>query len=368
MNLKEYQGEEIFKSNGIKTQEGFVISDISQINDKISKINTDEYTIKAQILTGGRGKAGGIKFATRDNLKDVAGSILGKEIKGIKVKELLIAEKISFLKEVYVAITVNRAEKGLTLIISLEGGMDIEELAKKDPKKIIKIPMTEFSEEMIKRRIKNFKQSDELIDIIKKLHKIMLNYDAELVEINPLAVTSEGLIALDSKIIIDDNALFRHPEFIHQKKEQLTAIEKKANEFDIQYVELDGDIAIIGNGAGLVMATLDVLAYYGGRPANFLDVGGGASVEQMEKSLEICMMKRPKGIFINIFGGITRCDFIAQGLVDYTKKYLIDIPMAVRLIGTNEKEGQKILQKNNIATLPSMEECAKKIVELVKCR
>src|SRR3989338_5694566 len=354
MNLKEYQGKEIFSNNGINVPNGFVIRDISEIKEM------DNCVVKAQVLTGGRGKAGGVKLATKENLKEVAASILGMNIKGLKVNEVLIEERIEIKKEIYAAITVNRAEKGLSLIVSLDGGVDIEELAAKHPEKIIKLPINEVDEIKIRKSIK-FEHIDELIEIIRRLREISEKYDAELVEINPLALTPKGLIAADSKIIIDDNALFRHPEYIGKKKEQLTDIEKQANEIDIQYVELDGDIAIIGNGAGLVMATLDVISHYGGKPANFLDVGGGASVEQMEKSLEICMLKKPNGIFVNIFGGITRCDYIAQGLVDYIKKNSLDVPMVVRLIGTNEKEGQSI-KNAGINSLSSMEECAKKIV------
>ena len=367
MNLKEYQGKAIFEKSGIKIPKGFVIQKISDIEKNLSSLSSEEYVVKAQILVGGRGKAGGIKLATKDKLKDISKSMLNRQIKGLKVKELLIEEKLNILKEIYLSIIVNRAEKCFTLILSLKGGMDIEELANTNPEEIIRIPVSDFSESVIKDRIKE-DYVEELVNIIKNLWKIMKDYDAELVEINPLVLTPDGLVAADSKIILDDNALFRHPEFIEKKKEALTEIEKKANEYCIQYVELDGDIAIIGNGAGLVMATLDVIAHYNGKPANFLDVGGGASVEQMEKSLEICMLKKPKGIFINIFGGITRCDFIAKGLVDYIAKNSIGVPMVVRLIGTNEKEGQEILKKANISSLPSMEECAKKIVELVRCQ
>ena len=366
MNLKEYQGKEIFSKNGIKVPNGFVVSDIAQIKEKISSIK-DKCVVKAQVLTGGRGKAGGVKLATKENANEIAGSILGMSIKGLRVNEVLIEERMEIQREIYVSIAINRAEKGLTLIVSLDGGVDIEELSSKHPEKIIKLPINEIDEGKIREKIR-FEHIDELIEIIKRLRAISEKYDAELVEINPLALTPKGLIAADSKIIIDDNALFRHPEYIGKKKEQLTDIEKQANEIDIQYVELDGDIAIIGNGAGLVMATLDVIAHYGGRAANFLDVGGGASVEQMEKSLEICMLKKPKGIFVNIFGGITRCDYIAQGLVSYIKKNSLGVPMVVRLIGTNEKEGQAILKNAGIASLSSMEECAQKIVELSKCQ
>ncbi|MBW3021687.1 ADP-forming succinate--CoA ligase subunit beta, partial [Candidatus Woesearchaeota archaeon] len=211
---------------------------------------------------------------------------------------------------------------------------------------------------------KEIKNKEEIIEIIKNLNRLMKEFDCELVEINPLVLSNGEYIAADSKVVLDDNALYRHPEF--KKEEELTDIEKKAAEHGLQYVELDGDIAIIGNGAGLVMSTLDVLKHFGGKPANFLDVGGGASVSVMEKSLEIVLMKKPKGVFINIFGGITRCDEIAQGLVNYIKNNNIEIPMVVRMIGTNEEGGERILNQNGIKSLDSMEECAKNIVEMTK--
>ena len=366
MKLKEYQGKAIFKKNGIRIQEGFPVNSVDEIQGKLSELDSSEYVIKAQVLVGGRGKSGGVKFATKEDIEDVAKSILGMDLKGEKVDQILVCEKLDFLGELYVSIVVNRVEKGLTLIVSLEGGVDIEELAKTSPSKVIKMPMSEFSPGSLMEKLKGFEHATELVDIVEKLAKSMVESDAELVEINPLAITPKGLVAADSKVIIDDNALFRHPEFTSQKESELTPIEKEANKAGVAYVELDGNIAIIGNGAGLVMATLDAIGHYGGKPANFLDVGGGASVEKMEKSLEICMKKDPKGIFINIFGGITRCDNIAQGLVDYISKNEIKIPMVVRLIGTNEAEGQKILTENKIDTLATMGECAEKIVSLVK--
>lgn len=348
MRLKEYQGMEIFAKNGISVPKNFLITNPDQIKKAF-----EECTVKAQILIGSRGKLGAIKFATKNNVKEVASELLGKEFKGLKVEEVLVEERIHPLKEIYVAITVNRVEKNLTLLVSSEGGVEIEELAKKSPEKIMKLPADS---------LKEFDVDNKLKKVLKKMHKIMLKYDAQLVEINPLAETRKGYVALDAKIILDDNALYRHPEF----KGQYTEIEEKAHKHNIQYVELDGDIAIIGNGAGLVMATLDLVSHFNGKPADFLDVGGGATVEKMEESLEISMLKKPKGIFVNIFGGITKCDIIAEGIVDYLKRHSIDIPLVVRLIGTNEAEGKKILSDNNIHCLDSMEECAMKIVELVK--
>ncbi|MBW3003188.1 ADP-forming succinate--CoA ligase subunit beta [Candidatus Woesearchaeota archaeon] len=363
MKLKEYQGKELFRRYGIKTPEGYVVSSVDDVKEQPG-------VVKVQVLVGGRGKAGGIKVANADNIKDICQELLNMEIKGLKVKELLIEEKINIEKELYLSITVNRGDKCFTLIFSEEGGVDIESVPKE---KIVKVNFYDIDDviDEIKNKIndnrtinKEIKNKEEIIEIIKNLNRLMKEFDCELVEINPLVLSNGEYIAADSKVVLDDNALYRHPEF--KKEEELTDIEKKAAEHGLQYVELDGDIAIIGNGAGLVMSTLDVLKHFGGKPANFLDVGGGASVSVMEKSLEIVLMKKPKGVFINIFGGITRCDEIAQGLVNYIKNNNIEIPMVVRMIGTNEEGGERILNENGIKSLDSMEECAKNIVEMTK--
>ncbi len=375
MDLKEHQGKAILRENGIPVLPGIVVTDADTIGEKINSLRGEELVVKAQVLTGGRGKAGGIKIVKRDNVQGAVSELIGKDIRGFLVKEVLIEEKASLLREIYVSLAVNRVEKCLSLILCMEGGVAIEELSAKSPEKIFKFPIHSSNDlspldSFISGSIGSLGLRpgvlQQLTDIIRKLYSVAVRYDAELVEINPLGVTERGLIALDAKFVIDDNALFRHPEFSSGKQESLTEIERAANASGIQYVELDGDIAIIGNGAGLVMATLDVLHHYGGKPANFLDVGGGASVEVMEKSLELCMMKKPKGIFINIFGGITRCDFIAQGIVDFVGRKSIGVPLVVRMIGTNEREGQKILESRGISSLSSMEDCAKKIVELVE--
>lgn len=349
MKLLEHEGKTIFKKYGIEVPEGAVVSSADDVD--VSK----DVVVKAQVLVGGRGKAGGIKFASSD-VKEVVNSVLKLEIKGEKVKEVLVEEKLDIEQEIYLAVAVDRNAKCLTLLYSEEGGVDIEQLAVSSPDKVLKIP--------IKDNNAFDKLPEDIKPVAEKLYRISKDLDAELVEINPLVKCKGKLVAADSKIIIDDNALFRHPEF--SKKENLTEIEKLAVRSGLQYVELKGNIAIIGNGAGLVMATLDILDYFGGRPANFLDIGGGASVEKMEKALGIILMKKPKAVFINIFGGITRCDDIASGLINYVKSKGITIPMVVRLIGTNEEEGKKILNDNNISSLDSMEECAKKVVELVR--
>lgn len=348
MKLKEYEGKEIFQKYGIKTPDSFLITDPEQIKEIRGKV-----VLKAQVLEGGRGKSGLIQFATKKNVKEKAEEIFSKG-----VKEILVEERVKAKKEYYISITIDRLEKKPLLIFSSKGGVDIEELAEKYPKKIKKYYINEnFSPTEISKKIKIES------GLVAKIYQIFKDYDAELVEINPLAVTKKGVLALDSKIIIDDNALYRH-EF--KKDESLTEIEKKANEAGLSYVELDGNIGIIGNGAGLVMSTLDVVNHYGGKVANFLDVGGGASKEKMEKAMELVLVKKPKGIFINIFGGITRCDEIAKGLVEYKEKHKLKIPLVIRMIGTNEEEAKRILEENKIHFIDSMEEGAKKIIELIK--
>ncbi|MEA3430127.1 MAG: ATP-grasp domain-containing protein [Nanoarchaeota archaeon] len=351
MKLKEYQGKDLFRKYGIKVPEGYVISSIDELHDE------KEAIVKVQLLVGGRGKAGGIKVASAANIKEICTELFNSKIKELPVKELLIEDKVDIEKELYLSITINRADKCLTLIFSEAGGVDIESVPKDQ---IVKINFFKIEDavEDINKKINN----EKIIEIIMNLHKLMTELDCELVEINPLFLSEGKYIAGDSKVILDDNALYKHPEF--KKEEELTEIEKKATEYGLQYVELDGDIAIIGNGAGLVMSTLDVLKYFGGKPANFLDVGGGASVEKMERSLEIVLMKNPKGVFINIFGGITRCDEIAQGLVNYVNNNNVEVPVVVRMIGTNEKEGLQILKQAGIESLDSMEDCAKKIIEM----
>jgi succinyl-CoA synthetase beta subunit len=385
MRLKEYQGKELFNKYNIRIPDGFVISDNDDVDEKIDKnignINRYNLVVKSQLLIGGRGKAGLIKFCNKKNIKKTIKELLNKKVGKESIKELLIEEKLNIKKEFYLSLTLNRTDKNITLIFSKEGGKDIEELSEKYPDKTIKVPINSklslnisnkkisienyYNKKLLKNNQSIKKLDIELWNIVKKLYQIMIDYDTELVEINPLVLSHNKLIAVDSKIIIDDNALFRHPEFVDKRQEELADIEKKASKYGLEYVELDGNIAVIGNGAGLVMATLDVLDYFNGKPANFLDIGGGASIDKMEKALEIVLMKNPKGVFINIFGGITRCNDIAKGIVNYIKKNRINIPMVIRMIGTNEDEGRAILNKNNIHALDSMEECAKKIVRLV---
>jgi len=348
MKLKEYQGKEIFHKFGIRIPDSFLITDSEQIKEI-----KGEKVLKAQVLHGKRGKSGLIQFADEKNIKEKAEEMLKKD-----VKEILVEEKLKYEKEYYLSITIDRTEKKAKLIFSSEGGMEIEELADKNPEKIKKYPI---DENISLKDIAKETGIDKII--LEKLLRIFNECDAELVEINPLCSTEKGFVALDSKIIIDDNALYRQ-EF--KKDEGLTDIEKKAKEHGLNYVELKGNIGVIGNGAGLVMSTLDVIKYFNGEVSNFLDIGGGADKEKMEKAIELVLIKNPKGIFINIFGGITRCDDIAEGIVAYKKKNDLSIPMVIRMIGTNEEKAKDILEKNNIHFIDSMEKGAKKIVELVK--
>lgn len=366
MKLKEYEGKELFRKYRLAVPAGFTATTPDEVMDGLDQLKGDEVVLKAQVLVGGRGKAGGIKICRKEKAEQVARNMLGIRIKGEPVLELLVEEKLKIDQEMYLSFTVSRAERGLVLLFSLEGGVDIEELAKKSPEKIARISMTEFDDKAVLQDLKWLDCGKELFGIVRALHALMVSEDAQLVEINPLVVSEGAVIAADSKVIIDDNSLYRHEGYAKQKELELTGLEAEAREAGLQYVELDGDIAIIGNGAGLVMATLDVIAHFGGRPANFLDVGGGASVEKMEAALDIALSKPVKGLFINVFGGITRCDDIANGLVNYRDEKKIAVPMVVRLIGTNEKKGRTILKKNGISALDSMEKGAKKIVELTK--
>jgi succinyl-CoA synthetase beta subunit len=350
MILKESEAKKIFQKYGIAIPDGILVSDVNEIAQYLECLKSDDLIVKAQVLSGSRGKRGLILSAAKENVAEKAKELLGKEVDGEKIEQVLIEEKIPAEKELFLSLTIDKAEKSVILLFSEQGGVDIEELTEK----IIKVPIEKYKEEI---------KDEKLIPLIEAMHKLMKELDAELVEINPLVLVEGKLIAADAKIRIDDNSLFRHPEF----EEKKSGLETKAKEAGLNYVELEGNIAVIGNGAGLVMATLDILANFGGKPANFLDVGGGASVEKMEKALEIALLKPDvKGIFINIFGGITRCDEIAEGIVNYTKKNKISIPIVVRMIGTNEAKGKDILSKAKIHCLASMEECAKKIGELVK--
>ena len=364
MKLHEYQAKEIFASYGIPIQKGTVIDRPGQV-DEIAL--TYPVVLKAQVLVGGRGKAGGIKLAaTPAEAREKARQILGITIKGETVRRLLVAEAADIGAEYYLAFTVDRAARRLVVIGSAAGGIDIEEVARTTPEKIVKMhidPFTGFypyhAREIGRKLGFDGKHLLQFTAIAHSLSRICTEMDAELVEINPLAIASTALLAVDAKLIIDDNATYRHDGL--PRNEELTELEVAAKSQDLSYVELDGDVAIIGNGAGLVMSTLDMIAHFGGRPANFLDVGGGATTENMAHAMNIVLRKPGvRSLFINIFGGITRCDDIAHAIASQPPS----VPMVVRLTGTNEAEGRRILNDASIHAYLDPEAAAQEAVQL----
>ncbi len=362
MKLHEYQAKEIFASYGIPIQKGTVIDRPEQIDEVSLKYPV---VLKAQVLVGGRGKAGGIKLAKdAAEAREKAGVILGMDIKGEKVHRLLVAEAADIGAEYYLAFTVDRGARRLVVIGSAAGGIDIEEVARTTPEKIARMHIDPFvgfqpyhARELGRKLGFEGKLFLQFATIAHNLSRICTDMDAELAEINPLAIAGGALLAVDAKLIIDDNATYRHDGL--PRNEELTELEQAAKSQDLSYVELDGDVAIIGNGAGLVMSTLDMIAHFGGRPANFLDVGGGATTENMAHAMSIVLRKPGvRALFINIFGGITRCDDIARAIASQPPK----IPMVVRLTGTNEEDGRKILQDARIHAYIDPEAAAQEAV------
>ncbi len=332
--------------------------------------------IKSQILVAGRGKAGGIKPASDPSeAYEVSKNLLGATIKGIKVTSVLVVEAVKPQKELYLGFTVDRARRKIALIASGEGGIDLEELARSKPDKIFRREIDpvmglhgfEARDAAVEIGLAG-KTASDFVSICQKMYSIFERVDADLLESNPLAIGGEtgSLVALDSRITVDDNAIFRHPEY-QQVDEELTPLEREATAAGLAYVQLDGDIGIIGNGAGLVMATLDVVAHFGGRPANFLDMGGGSKADDVYKAVKICLeQENLKSVFLNVLGGITKCDEVANGLVRALKESSNKVPFVVRMVGTNEEEGRRILAESGIAYLDSMEEAAEATVRISK--
>jgi len=337
------------------------------------------FAIKAQVLVAGRGKAGGILFAnSAAEAEEAAKKLLNMQIKGIPVRSVLVEEKINIKKELYFGIATDRFCQCYFTIASAVGGMEIEEIASESPEKIIKLPINpmhgfhSFHARQIARKMGyTGNQLSELGRIFESLYRVGMDYDAELIEMNPLVETADGkFVAADARIIIDDNALFRHPEYkkrLLESEGEFSLQEIEAMKNDLAYVKLDGNIGVIGNGAGLVMATLDTIQYYKGKPANFLDVGGGAPAEKIATALKIVVSDpEVKVLFVNILGGITRCDEVAKGILEAKAKVGGTKPMVIRLVGTNEEEGKQILTEAGIPVLESMEEAAQKAVQISK--
>ena len=387
MNIHEHQAKEILKEFGAPVSKGIFILSADKIKEEIKNLKSKEYVLKAQIHAGGRGKAGGVKLIK--NLKDLeseAKKMMGKTLvthqtgpEGKEVKRLYIEEASDILKEFYLSCLIDRETSKIAFISSTEGGMDIEKVASENPDKIItnKIELKDEgpSDSEIEKIITIFEfnpdQKKIAKDLIRSLYRIIIEKDANLIEINPLIITKENkIICLDAKMNFDDNAIFRRPEILKLRdlnEEEPAEIE--ASKFDLAYIKLDGSIGCMVNGAGLAMATMDIIKLYGEEPANFLDVGGGASKEKVEAAFKLILSdKSVKGILINIFGGIMRCDILAQGVLDAAKEMNLSVPLVVRLAGTNFKEGKKILDESNLKILSAsdLNDAAKKIVEAIK--
>ena len=386
MNIHEHQAKKLLKEFGAPVPNGVYGFSVDEILKKSKLLKTEKYVLKAQIHAGGRGKAGGITIANSlDELKLAANQLFGKILithqtgpKGKKVERLYVEEASNIDKEFYLSCLVDRKSSKIAFISSVQGGMDIEETAKRTPEKIITTKVdfnNEISEADCEKIIRVFNleydAKDQGLELIKCIYKMFKEKDASLVEINPLILTKENnIVCLDAKVILDDNAIFRHPDHLELrdlKEEEPTEIE--ASKHGLSYIKLDGNIGCMVNGAGLAMATMDIIKLYGQTPANFLDVGGGASKEKVSSALKIILSdKNVKGILINIFGGIMRCDILATGVVEAAKEIKIDLPIVIRLAGTNVEEGNKILRdsKLKIITASNLSDAAEKIVEIVK--
>ena len=374
MNLFEYQGKRLYKDFSIPTPKSIFVSSISSISDN-HDLNYP-LVVKAQVQVGGRGKAGGIKVANNfEELIEYSNEILGMDIKGHIVESLLIEEASTIQEEYYISFTLDRSAKKYLMMLSSKGGMDIEEVAENNPDDLIKLyisPSEGLNTEVVNKAIKDSKLNkdfnDELNDVISKLYNLFVESDCDLVEVNPLAITNKGVSALDSKVSLDMNAVYRHDNFIDIEKEiPIPVSEQFAKEKNLNFIKLEGSVGIIGNGAGLVMSTLDVVSEYGGKAANFLDIGGGAKAETVTAALEVLESEdNVKSVLINIFGGITRCDLVAEGIVEATKGKDLKWPIIVRLDGTNSKEGLAILLENSnekITISSSMDDAAKLAVK-----
>jgi len=332
--------------------------------------------LKAQVLVGGRGLAGGVRISERpEEAYAIAEELLSTSIRGEKVEKLLVEERVCINKELYLSLTIDRAARRVAYLVSEMGGVEIEELARKYPEKIHKVyvdPSVGYVDYMAREALQVLKLPwtalQDVANIMKAMYRVMVDYEAELVEFNPLALTCDGkLVALDAKIIIDDNSLYKHPELQRFYYRELSEYERRAKELEFSYVELDGDIGVISNGAGLTMATMDSIFYYGGRPANFLDIGGGAHKERVKEAVKLMLAHpRSKVLLVNIYGGITRCDEVAKGIVEAIEEVGISKPIVVRLIGTNEAEGQRILRERGIEVYSEMDDAVKMAVGLVR--
>ena len=386
MNIHEHQAKELLKKFGVPVPNGVVAFSVEEVLEKVKLLKTNKYVLKAQIHAGGRGKAGGVKILNNlDDLKQESSNLLGKFLKthqtgpeGREVKRIYIEEVTEFNKEFYLSCLVDRASSKIAFISSAQGGMDIEDVALNNPNKIITHRL-DYKDNISDRDAEKVVSIFELKDlsknkakkIVQSVYQALIKTDASLIEINPLVITKmENILCLDAKINFDDNGLYRHPEILNLRDlSEEDPIEIKASKHNLSYIKLDGTIGCMVNGAGLAMATMDIIKFYGEKPANFLDVGGGASKEKVAAAFKIILSdKSVKGILINIFGGIMRCDVLARGVIDAAKETKISVPLVVRLAGTNFQEGKKILSNSDLKIISAnnLGDAAKKIVQAIK--
>ena len=386
MNIHEHQGKQLLKKYGAPVSKGVVVFSLNEIDEKIKELNSKEYVLKAQIHAGGRGKGGGVKLVKNvENLKIEAKKMFGMNLithqtgpQGKEVKRLYIEEASDISKEFYLSCLVDRESSKIAFISSTEGGMDIEKVAVNTPKKIIttKVEMKEnVRNEDINNIIKIFDLNEDqklvAFKLVQSLYKLLIEKDASLIEINPLIITkNQKIVCLDAKISFDDNAIFRRPEILELRDlNEEDPAEIEASKYDLAYIKLNGSIGCMVNGAGLAMATMDIIKLHGEEPANFLDVGGRASTEKVSAAFKLILSdKNVEGILINIFGGIMRCDVIAQGVLEAAKETDLKVPLVVRLAGTNFQKGKDILDKSGLKILSAsdLNDAAKKIVEAIK--
>ncbi len=372
MKLQEYQSKRIFAQYGVPIPEGSVATVPHEAREIAERLGRP-VVVKAQVLVGGRGKAGGIKLArTPAEAESVAAQLLGMDIKGLSVRTVLVEEAADIASEIYLGVVIDRAAKRPVVMASSEGGIEIEEVARRTPEKIIKVPVNPFlglRDYQVRELAYGIGLENDLMrgfaKMAKGLYTAFLECDASLAEINPLVVTGDRkLLAVDAKMLLDDNALFRHPDLAEMRDvQEETPAEREARGYGISYVQLDGDIGCMVNGAGLAMTTMDLVKLYGGAPANFLDIGGGARADRVAAALRLILSdENVKAVLFNIFGGITRCDEVARGILTALDEVGTDVPMVARLVGTNEEEGRAILAEAEMITATTLEEAAQKAV------
>jgi succinyl-CoA synthetase beta subunit len=376
LKLLEYQAKQVFDKYGLSIPRGGVAGTPEEAKEVASKIG-GPVAVKAQLPVGGRGKSGGILFAENpDEAAEMAGRLLGYRLKDIEVRRVLVEEKLSIRDELYLGIALDRVNKSYVILASTEGGVDIEEVAAKTPDRIVRHVvdplggLRPYHARWVARRLGySGRDMNALTDLILRLYRVAQEMDAELTEINPLALTDAGFVAADARLNVDNNALFRHPDLAQMSQEaeeaELSEREREARGLGLTYIELDGDVGVIGNGAGLTMATIDTVTLHGGKPANFLDLGGGASAELIGTGVSYVLSDpRVRALFVNILGGITRCDETALGVIEARERTGSGKPIVVRMTGTNEEEGRRLLKEAGIDALDTMEEAAERVVAL----